>query len=224
MIRRNQGQSKAYRRLLATAAYLHWGWYLGAAVGIGVYASRFINDASLSRLLGSAGDFDAMNRVYVQYIAVLIAATSVLALLVMAYSTFRYRRVRGRLLSGCATLYSLRRLSWSEFELMVGQAYRKQGYRVLEAGQGGADGGVDLILNKGSYKIIVQCKHWKDNTVGVKVVREVYGIMFHAKANAVKIVISGSFSKDAWAFVKGKPIDLVDGRRLMDLIGGYKAG
>ena len=41
-------------------------------------------------------------------------------------------------------------MSWREFELLVGEAYRLQGYRVTEIGGGGPDGGVDLVLTKGS--------------------------------------------------------------------------
>ena len=37
-------------------------------------------------------------------------------------------------------------MSWREFELLVGEAYRLQGYRVAEIGGGGPDGGVDLVF------------------------------------------------------------------------------
>ncbi len=39
-------------------------------------------------------------------------------------------------------------MSWQRFELLVGEAFRLRGYRVLETGGGGADGGVDLLLGK----------------------------------------------------------------------------
>ncbi len=56
-------------------------------------------------------------------------------------------------------------MSWREFELLVGEAYRLQGYRVTETG-GGADGGIDLALTKGTEKFLVQCKQWKAFTEG----------------------------------------------------------
>ncbi len=68
-------------------------------------------------------------------------------------------------------------MSWREFELLVGEAYRLQGYRVTEIGGGGPDGGVDLVLTKGSEKFFVQCKQWKAYKVGVTTVRELYGVM-----------------------------------------------
>lgn len=57
-------------------------------------------------------------------------------------------------------------MSWREFELLVGEAYRLQGYRVTELGGEGPDGGVDLVLTKGGEKFFVQCKQWKAYKVG----------------------------------------------------------
>ena len=68
-------------------------------------------------------------------------------------------------------------MSWQEFEILVGEAFRLQGYRVAETGGAGADGGVDLVLSKGGEKFLVQCKQWKAYKVGVDVVRELYGVM-----------------------------------------------
>ena len=56
---------------------------------------------------------------------------------------------------------SLDGMSWREFEMLVGEAFRLQGYRVAETGGGGADGGVDLVLSKGNEEFYVQCKQWK---------------------------------------------------------------
>ena len=37
-------------------------------------------------------------------------------------------------------------MSWREFEMLVGEAFRVQGYSVVETG-GSADGGVDVVLS-----------------------------------------------------------------------------
>jgi restriction system protein len=44
-------------------------------------------------------------------------------------------------------------MSWQQFERLVGEGFRLQGYRVVETGGGGADGGVDLVLNKGRREV-----------------------------------------------------------------------
>ncbi len=53
---------------------------------------------------------------------------------------------------------ALNDMSWQEFEMLVGEAFRRRGYTVSESGGGGADGGVDLVLRKGNEKSLVQCK------------------------------------------------------------------
>ncbi|MGJ7610676.1 MULTISPECIES: restriction endonuclease [unclassified Variovorax] len=109
-------------------------------------------------------------------------------------------------------------MSWREFEMLVGEAFRLQGFGVSETGGGGADGGVDLVLSKGTEKFLVQCKQWKAYKVGVDVVRELYGVMAAKGATGGFVVTSGSFSEDAKAFADGRNVKLVDGHRLFGLI------
>lgn len=101
---------------------------------------------------------------------------------------------------------------------MVGEAYRRKGYSVEETGGGGADGGVDLILRSNGKKVLVQCKQWRQRQVGVKVVREMVGLIGHEHADNVVIVTSGSFTAEASSFANGKPVELVDGKALVELI------
>ena len=70
----------------------------------------------------------------------------------------------------------LKSLSWTEFEQLVGEAFRQQGYQVVET-PAGPDGGVDLVLRKDGEKILAQCKHWRATKVGVPIVRELFGVM-----------------------------------------------
>ena len=109
-------------------------------------------------------------------------------------------------------------MSWQEFEALVGEAFRLQGYRVLETGGGGADGGVDLVLCKGPEKYLVQCKQWKVFKVGVAVVRELYGVMAAKGAAGGFVVTSGRFTEDALRFASGRNLKLIDGPLLHDLI------
>jgi len=113
---------------------------------------------------------------------------------------------------------AIRAMSWREFETLVGEAYRRQGYMVEETGGGGADGGIDLLLREKNQKVIVQCKQWKTFKVGVKIVREMYGIMTAERADRVIIVASGTYTQEAQSFARGKPIALIDGKALVQLI------
>jgi restriction system protein len=73
------------------------------------------------------------------------------------------------------------------------------------------EGGVDLVLRKNGNTLLVQCKHWKAWKVGVKVLRELYGVMIDKKAHGAIIVTSGLFTQEARTFAAGKPIDLIEG-------------
>jgi restriction system protein len=84
---------------------------------------------------------------------------------------------------------------------MIGEAFRRKGYTVVKNGGGGADGGIDLALHKDNKKFYVQCKQWKAYTVGVKPVRELYGVMTANGADGGFFVTSGSYTKDAIKFV-----------------------
>ncbi len=113
---------------------------------------------------------------------------------------------------------ALNYMSWQEFELLVGEGFHQQGYQVIENGGGGADGGIDLVLRKGGDKFLVQCKQWKAFTVGVTVVRELYGVMAANGAAGGFVVTSGRFTDDAKTFASGRNITLVDGEALFKLI------
>src|ERR1043166_3390102 len=78
-----------------------------------------------------------------------------------------------RMLDRQTGLDSLRELPWKRFEDLLGEAYRRQGYRVTETLGGGADGGVDLVLHRGGKITLVQCKRWRaQQRVPVQTVRE----------------------------------------------------
>ena len=127
-------------------------------------------------------------------------------------------RSRRRFLETRTSLDSLAAGGWRQFELLVGEAFRRQGYSVEETGLGGADGGIDLILRKDGRRTLVQCKQWKRHQVGVSVVREMFGLLAHNQAHAVKIACIGTYTKDAERFAQGKPIELIGGEQLLKMI------
>jgi len=142
-----------------------------------------------------------------------------------AAMSFMRHKQRAALITDVAqakSAHALDGISWREFEMLVGEAYALQGYRVTETGGGGADGGVDLVLTKGGEKFFVQCKQWKAYKVGVDVVRELYGVMAAKGATGGFVVTSGRFTDDAKAFADGRNVQLVDGTKLFALIKQVK--
>ena len=125
---------------------------------------------------------------------------------------------RRRLVDGRASIDRIRALPWQEFERLVGEVYRRQGYRVTERGGAGADGGIDLDLRAKDKSLVVQCKRWKTRTVGVELVRELYGAMTGEEAHGAIFVTSGAYTPDAIDFARDKPIKLVDGPELVEML------
>jgi restriction system protein len=108
-------------------------------------------------------------------------------------------------------------MTWQDFEMLVGQAFRLQGFRVLDVGGSGPDGGIDLVMLKGSEKFLVQCKHWRAQRVGVDVVRELYGVMAAKGSTAGFVVTSGRYTEDAVKFSEGRNITLIEGAKLIEM-------
>ena len=103
------------------------------------------------------------------------------------------------------------------FEKYVAQLFRQRGYRVKHRGRAG-DMGVDLELTNGNgRRAIVQCKRYR-NTVGPEVIRELYGTLIHEKVAHAFLVTTGGISEAAREWAKGKPLTLIDGKILVQVV------
>jgi restriction system protein len=120
------------------------------------------------------------------------------------------------------SLDDMRALTWQQFETIVGEAFRRQGYSVIETGQGGADGGVDLELTRAGERFLVQCKQYRAQDVSVMTVREIFGVVAARKADGAIVVSTGRFTNDALESARGQPIRLIDGCRLEAMVRDIK--
>jgi len=143
--------------------------------------------------------------------------TFVMAVIALSAEADKYQR--RRLLEKQTGLDTVREMSWQSFELLVGEAYRRQGYRVEETGGSGPDGGVDLILRRSGDTALVQCKRWRDRQVGAPTVRELRGAVARDGAARGIFVTCGEITAEAVAEAKGQPlIELVNGKALLELV------
>ena len=115
-------------------------------------------------------------------------------------------------------LNRVRALPWEQFEDLVGECFKRRGYRVVSSAQGGPDGGVDVTLEKDGALAFVQCKRWRKSKVGVKTLRELYGVVVAKGADEGFVVCSGSFTADAKVFARESGIQLVDGQALIKMV------
>jgi len=135
--------------------------------------------------------------------------------LVGAVGSFVKRRQAAQLHSDAANRADgIAQMSWREFEVLVAEHFRRLGFSVIETGGGGPDGGVDVLLKKGSDRYLVQCKHWRARRVGVEPVRELYGVMAAQRMAGGFVVTSGDFTDEARTFANGRELQLVNGKAL----------
>jgi restriction system protein len=140
-----------------------------------------------------------------------------MTLVMAARAVFDARRRRAWVIKQ-RSLETIRRMPWADFERLVAEVFIREGYTVDLIGQGGADGGVDVLLRRGREVLLVQCKHWLSNRVGVSIAREMLGLAVHYGASGIVIVCTGGFTRETYNFVSGKAIRLVDGEELLRII------
>jgi len=110
-------------------------------------------------------------------------------------------------------------VEWSQFERLVGEAFRRQGYDVAETDTGGGDGSVDLVVEKDNSRFLVQCKQWRTQRVGVTTIRELNGVRNCRPQSSGRIrVTCGDFTHEAQRFAQECGIELVNGDALASLI------
>jgi restriction system protein len=211
----SKNDSTATSIVQLTALLPWWGGVMLAGASYGalhLYVSRPLPSSAFN----SDSILQAMGHglaTYGQYLLPLL-------FLIAAVMSAARRRKRRKLLAdvvSSAAPDALNGLTWREFEMLVGEAFRVQGYSVAETGRG-ADGGVDVVLRKDAEKYFVQCKHWRAQTVGVPIVRELYGAMAAHGATGGFVVTSGRFTKPALEFADGRNLTLIDGPQLHAMI------
>ena len=146
--------------------------------------------------------------------ALLVACIVLLPGMISVFNTWR----KGELLKSQKGLSSLLNLSWRAFEEVIGEIYRGRGYHVSENTGPGADGGIDLVARKEGETVLIQCKHWKSKKIGVSTVREMFGLWNAERATEIHIVTCGNFTEEAKQFARGKPMKLIHGASLVQLI------
>lgn len=114
------------------------------------------------------------------------------------------------------TLAQMLALDPADFELWIGMMFQLNGYRVRNT-QFSGDHGVDIEVSKPPVNTgLVQCKRYR-GTVGERVVRELYGTMIHERGDRAWLATTGAISRQARDWATGKPIELWDGQKLVEL-------
>ena len=114
-------------------------------------------------------------------------------------------------------------LSGIEFENVCQALVEKMGF-TTQTTKASGDGGIDLIAYNHqpllSGKYIIQCKRYA-GSVGEPIIRDLYGVVMSERANKGILMTTGHFTKSAISFAEGKPIELIDGSTLKNLMNQY---
>lgn len=118
---------------------------------------------------------------------------------------------------------ALARLGWQDFEHLLSEHYREQGYRVephaAVTSLKTLGSGLDLRLRRGNESIVVQCKHWDALEVSGSEVTELLGTMLNEAATGGVLVTRGRFSRDAQNAARRQPrLQLIDGDLLRAML------
>ena len=136
--------------------------------------------------------------------------------LVAAFTAPGYRRRRHRL----EVRHRLDRLSalpQAVFEETVVEAFHRRGY-VVEDSLRDEAGLAELLLYRNGATVLVQCRGWRRRSLDVDAVHDVYAHMLSQHAGSARILAIGDYTEAAWKLVVGKPVELVYGETLLDLL------
>lgn len=105
------------------------------------------------------------------------------------------------------------KIEWYSFEQLCVRYYEAHSevQEVKKTGAG-ADGGVDIKLQRNGETVLIQCKQRAHSKkIGVAIIREFFGTMVSNKVKYGVIISNTQFTEDAIAFGRSNGIDLVDG-------------
>jgi len=156
----------------------------------------------------------------------LIEGAPILAILfvaVGAFALFRELDLR-RLRQTQSQLESIRGMDWQNFEFLVAEGFRRLGYTVDNRGWYVPDSRVHISLQKNGETTLVECRQWRDEQIGLTPVRELYQTLSSERADGALLVTSGTFTPEAEDYARDKPIGLVGGQALMELVETIQKG
>ncbi|MGA2544585.1 MAG: restriction endonuclease [Verrucomicrobiota bacterium] len=126
---------------------------------------------------------------------------------------------------------NLAAMDWEEFEQLIRELFEKEFKQAggeVKITQASRDGGVDAVafdpdVIRGG-KTVIQAKRYT-NTVGVSAVRDLYGTVLNEGASKGILVTTSDYGPDSYSFAKGKPLVLLNGANLLNLLAkhGHKA-
>jgi len=140
------------------------------------------------------------------------------AVLIKRFKIHKRDQKQGQWQSDKDLLYWLKGMKPWELEHYIADLFTRLGFKTQAIGKS-YDGGIDVIAEKDGIKHYIQCKKYITSKVGVREIREFYGSITDKLAKGKAYFITTNiFTLEAERFAEDKPIELVDGDRLIRYI------
>lgn len=118
------------------------------------------------------------------------------------------------------TLRDLQNMNPYAFERYVGEVLRANGYHRVSVTPVSNDGGKDIVCyDAAGRKCVVEVKRYaSSNLVGRPMIQKLHSCMIHEKAPRAIFITTSDFNQNAINYARGKNIQLINGRHLMNMI------
>jgi hypothetical protein len=117
-------------------------------------------------------------------------------------------------------LTAIKGLSPADFEHFCRVLLEEMGYAQVQVQGKTGDEGIDLTMYHSGVLVIAQCKRYQSN-VGAPAVRDFYGTLMHTRATHGFFITTSDFTHAAREWAQGKPLDLINGSRLIAAVRRY---
>lgn len=164
--------------------------------GLVVIASLFLGFSATKSLIGTA-----------------LITGCVLGLSVVVLIVIRMQQQEKLKKSG---IHEIDKMDGIQFEHYLKLLLSSKGYKV-EVTRASGDYGADLVLCKGSKKIVVQAKRYSKR-VGIKAIQEVVGSKAHYKAEEAWVITNNYFTDAALNLAKSNGVRLINRDQLIQMI------
>lgn len=105
-------------------------------------------------------------------------------------------------------------LNWRDFQALVEEAYRRDGFTVTRR-----DGAADFMLEKAGRTTLVGCKRWKAASLGMETLRDLDAARGASGADEAAVIAVGAVTENARRLASERGIALVSGAALAQRFG-----
>jgi len=200
----------ARRALLLFERLVKLPWWLGLVIAAVAYT---IFTVSVPRHLGQSAVL-----LGVRSAGALVAWLTAVVFTVISLFSLARMRLASRADAPPKDVAWVRALDWEACNELMGHCWRGRGFELAEFAGETVDDDLLLVQLRSRQRSLVRYRHWRALNVGADPVRDLFAAMKSRDASRAFLITSGQFSIEALEFAQDKPIELIDGAALADML------